>query len=52
MVLLAALALPAALVAQQNAAGQWRVEFVTPLGHVGVILASGALQRRWLASAS
>jgi hypothetical protein len=35
-VLLAALALPAALLAQQSAAGLWRVEFVTPLGQVGV----------------
>jgi hypothetical protein len=35
-VLLAALALPAVLAAQQSAAGLWRVEFVTPLGQVGV----------------
>src|SRR6266436_7071071 len=35
-VLLAALALPALLLAQQDAAGMWRVEFVTPLGQVGV----------------
>ena len=35
-VLLAALALPALLLAQQSAAGLWRVEFVTPLGQVGV----------------
>src|SRR6266446_3075107 len=35
-VLLAALALPAVLLAQQSAAGLWRVEFVTPLGQVGV----------------
>ena len=35
-VLLAALALPALLLAQQSAAGMWRVEFVTPLGQVGV----------------
>ena len=36
MVLLAALALPTLLLAQQSAAGMWRVEFVTPLGQVGV----------------
>ena len=35
-VLLGALALPAVLLAQQSAAGMWRVEFVTPLGQVGV----------------
>src|SRR5438309_1746819 len=35
-VLLAALALPVLLLAQQSAAGIWRVEFVTPLGQVGV----------------
>jgi hypothetical protein len=35
-VLLAALALPTLLLAQQSAAGMWRVEFVTPLGQVGV----------------
>jgi hypothetical protein len=35
-VLLAALALPAVIAAQQSAAGLWRVEFVTPLGQVGV----------------
>ena len=35
-VLLAALALPALLLAQQSAAGIWRVEFVTPLGQVAV----------------
>jgi len=35
-VLLAALALPALLLAQQSAAGMWRVEFVTPLGQVAV----------------
>ena len=35
-VLLVALALPAVLLAQQSAAGMWRVEFVTPLGQVGV----------------
>jgi len=35
-VLLAALALPVLVVAQQSAAGMWRVEFVTPLGQVGV----------------
>jgi len=35
-VLLVALALPAVMVAQQSAAGMWRVEFVTPLGQVGV----------------
>src|SRR3977135_1338800 len=35
-VFLAALALPAVLLAQQSAAGMWRVEFVTPLGQVGV----------------
>jgi hypothetical protein len=33
---LATLALSAALAAQQSAAGTWRVEFVTPLGQVGV----------------
>src|SRR5215472_13090463 len=38
LVLAAALALPAALVAQQSAAGMWRVEFVTPLGQVGVTM--------------
>src|SRR6059058_343720 len=36
MVLLVALALPAVMLAQQSAAGMWRVEFVTPLGQVGV----------------
>ena len=35
-VVLAALALPAVILAQQGAAGMWRVEFVTPLGQVGV----------------
>ena len=36
VVLLAAFALSAAAAAQQTAAGLWRVEFVTPLGQVGV----------------
>jgi hypothetical protein len=34
--LLAAFALSAAAAAQQSAAGLWRVEFVTPLGQIGV----------------
>src|SRR6266446_1884655 len=36
LVLLVALALPAVMRAQPSAAGMWRVEFVTPLGQVGV----------------
>ena len=36
ILLAVALALPIAAAAQQSAAGQWRVEFVTPLGQVGV----------------
>src|SRR5947207_11667964 len=35
-VLLVAVALPAVMLAQQSAAGMWRVEFVTPVGQVGV----------------
>jgi hypothetical protein len=34
--LLALSAIPGTLVAQQSAAGLWRVEFVTPQGQVGV----------------
>jgi hypothetical protein len=34
--LLALSAIPATMLAQQNAAGLWRVEFVTPQGQVGV----------------
>ena len=36
LVLLVALALSAVTLAQQSAAGMWRVEFVTPLGQVAV----------------
>ena len=34
--LLALSAIPATLLAQQSAAGMWRVEFVTPQGQVGL----------------
>ena len=36
VVLLALSVVPATIVAQQSAAGMWRVEFVTPQGQVGV----------------
>jgi len=36
MALLALCVIPATVVAQQSAAGMWRVEFVTPQGQVGV----------------
>jgi len=36
LLLAAALACPAVAAAQSNVAGMWRVEFVTPLGQVGV----------------
>ena len=36
LVLLALSVIPATVLAQQSAAGMWRVEFVTPQGQVGV----------------